>query len=385
MIHLEHVVPLKILIPTVDYPPIEGGIGTIALQTARELAAQGHDVTVVAPFFPNMDDFDEGEPVTVLRYRGYGLGWFRFFPLLFATWPHVGATDVILGINIAYGGVIGWWARRLTGTRYVTFGYAYEFLKFRRTPLISGILRRAYAASSVVVAISTFTRDNLADFGVPAARIETIFPGAPAPRPVSDDAIRAVKDKYVLETVHIILAVGRFIPRKGHVTLVKALPKIIEAYPGAVLVLVGRGPAMVEATRQAHALGVREQVRLPGRLPDEDLAALYQACELFALPTGKDAGGQVEGFGLVFAEAHAYGKPVVAGRSGGVVDAVLDGETGILVDADDPEALADAIMSLMANPEKARQLGEKGKERVEKELNWRHFTERLMEALEARS
>ena len=371
---------MKILVPTADYPPIEGGISSLAMHVSRAMAALGHDVTVVAPYFPEQAAFDAAEPLRVIRYRGYGLGWLRFFPMLAATWPEVKGADLILGINVAYGGVIGCLARRRGGTAYVTFGYAYEFLKFRRNPLFAALLRTVYSRSRAVVAISHFTRNGLESFGVLHERINVIFPGAPPALDFAQEELAAIRHKFVLDSDRVILGVGRFIPRKGHLTLVRAMPRILERCPNASLVLVGRGPALSEAVQTAGALGVRERVLFPGRLSDEEIAALYATCEVFALPTGQDANGQVEGFGLVFAEANAYGKPVVAGRSGGVLDAVLDGETGLLVEPGDPAAAAAAIVSLLADRELARRLGENGKRRVELELNWTVFAHRLLEA-----
>jgi phosphatidylinositol alpha-1,6-mannosyltransferase len=211
-----------------------------------------------------------------------------------------------------------------------------------------------------------------------------IFPGASAAQPLDDAALAQLRYRYVLDDGPIILCVGRFVRRKGHVTLIRSLPRILERFPNAQLVLVGRGPEMWAASNETHTLGVRNHVVFPGCVSEADLAGLYQACTLFALPAGEDEHGQVEGFGLVFAEAHAYGKPVVAGRSGGVVDAVIDGETGLLVEPDDPEALATAIVSILEDTELAQRLGENGKRRVEAELNWTRFTQRLLESVEAR-
>ena len=376
---------MNILIPTADYPPIEGGIATVTLQLSRELAASGHAVTIIAPHFPGQEDFDSNEPVSVVRFRGYGLGWLRLLPMLAATLPRAKNADAILGINIAYGGLIGLLAQRLFNTPYVTFGYAYEFLKFRGVPLLAALLRRAYKRSTLVVAISGFTRERLVEFGVPDTLIETILPGAPQTNPLSPEQLEEVKRAYKLNGHRIVLAVGRMIPRKGHATLVRAMPRILESHPETMLVCAGRGPCLDETSDLARALGVADHVLLPGYLPDDHVAALYQACDVFALPTGQDARGQVEGFGLVFAEAQAHGKPVVAGRSGGVVDAIIDGETGLLVPPDDPESLADSIVLLLSDPEKSAALGAKAKDRIARELNWRHFTQRLLEALGRRT
>jgi len=376
---------MNILIPTADYPPIEGGISTVALRLSRELAELGHSVTVVAPHFPGQTEFDKSEPVTVVRFRGYGLGWLRFFPMLAATLPLMKRADAILGINIAYGGVMGLLGRWLFAKPYVTFGYAYEFLKFRRVPPLAALLRRAYQRSKFVVAISAFTRERLVEFGVSVSRIETILPGAPEAKPISKEEIEHAKRAYNLNGHKMVLAVGRMIARKGHSTLIRALPRILEAHPDTVLICAGRGPCLSETRDLANELGVADNVRLPGYVPDDHLAALYQSCEVFALPTGEDANGQVEGFGLVFAEAQAYGKPVVAGRSGGVTDAVEDGKTGLLIPPGDTDALAQSVISLLDDPIRAAELGANGKARVARELNWPHFTRRLLEALEART
>ena len=372
---------MRILIPTADYPPIEGGISSVTLYLSRELAQCGHDVTVIAPHYPDMEAFDMAEPVHVIRYRGYQLGPLRVIPMLAAAWRRMPKTDLILAINVASSGVVAHAAQRRYGIPYVTFAYAYEFLKFETNPLVAALLRAIYAHAQSIIAISQFTHDKLEAFGAPSERLHVAFPGAPHAKVLGAEMIAEIKRRFVLDTPHVLLAVGRFMPRKGHATLVRALPKILETFPDTVLVLVGRGPKLQETIWLAQQLGVREHVLFPGRLSDEEVAGLYQCCEIFALPTGEGPCGQVEGFGLVFAEAHAYGKPVVAGRSGGVVDAVLDGETGLLVEPENPEQLAEAILRLMHDPAWAQQLGEVGRRRVEAELNWKQFATKVMESV----
>jgi phosphatidyl-myo-inositol dimannoside synthase len=377
---------MKILIPTVDYPPIEGGIGTVALHVSRELAALGHDVTVVAPAVAGRDmaGFDAAEPVTVVRFGGYEWGWFRLFPLLRRALPLTRETDLILAINITYGGLIGLFARVLRGVPYVTFAYAFEFLKFAHTPVIARVLRTIYRHAAFTAAISRFTQSNLIRFGVAEDRIERILPGAPESREPSLEAVEEVRRRFLPDAGPLILAVGRFIPRKGQEQLVRAMPEILEACPNTHLVMAGRGPTLAACLERTRALGIEGHVDCPGFLEDDLVAALYRECSLFVLPTGRDAHGQVEGFGLVFSEAHAYGKAVAAGRSGGVTDAVIHGETGLLVDPEDYHALAAAVIRLLRNPDEAQRMGEAGRRRIEEELNWKTFTGKLMACLEKR-
>jgi phosphatidylinositol alpha-1,6-mannosyltransferase len=376
---------VRILVPTADYPPIEGGISTLALNVSRELAAMGHEVTVVAPWFGAMDSIDRKEPVRVLRFRGYGFGWARLLPMAARCAKELRRTDLVLSINISYGGLVGMAGKRFFGVPYVAFAYGYEFLKFPRRSPVAALVRAAYRRAVMVAAISRYTRDELIRFGVDAAAIEVCLPGAARTSPPTPAATAAIKTKLDLNGHRLLLSVGRMVPRKGHLTLVRAMPRVLGRHPDAVLVCAGRGPCRDDAKRLAAELGVSDRVRLPGHLTDVEVNALYEACEIFALPAGTGPRGQVEGFGLVFAEAAARGKPVIAGRSGGMPDAVLEGETGFLVESGDADGAAAAIDRLLSDGALARRMGEAGRLRVDRELNWPVFTRSIMEAYARRS
>ena len=141
---------MRIVIPTADYPPIEGGISTVALHVSRELAGLGHEVTVVAPWFPDMDGFDAAEPVRVVRFGGYRWGWLRILPMLWKTWPFLRRADLVAGVNASHGGVIARLAKARYGRHYVTFAYAYEFLRFAHTPLLRSLLQGVYCHAQCV-------------------------------------------------------------------------------------------------------------------------------------------------------------------------------------------------------------------------------------------
>lgn len=376
---------VKILIPTADFPPIEGGISTVALHLSRKLAQLGHDVTVVAPYFPGQKDFDAAEPASVLRFRGYGLGWFRLFPMWAACRRLLAEADMIVAINISYGGAIGYWAYHRHRRRYCVISYAYEFLKFEDTPVYARLLRILYSKAAPVVAISQFTRQQLMNFGVEEDNIAVILPGAePAPTP-SESSVRAARTSLGLHAGRIILSVGRLVPRKGHAKLIQAMPEVIAKFPDMRLVVVGQGPCEQLLKAEVTRLGIADSVVFAGRTSDDSLAVLYSICEFLVLPSSDGPRGQVEGFGLVFAEAAAYGRPVIAGRSGGVTDAVLDTITGIVIDASEPSAIATAMLHLLEHPEVARQMGDAGKARVEQELNWDRFTTQLLAEWERRA
>jgi len=350
----------------------------VARELAHELDSLGHDVTVAASALGDTRAIDAAEPVRVVRIPGYGFGWFRLLPFLAGAWNLAADADRIIAINVGYGGVLARLAKPRFNTPYVVPAYGYEFVKFEQRPSMAALLRWVYRGAESIPAISSFTAEALAGFGVDESRIAVVRPGARVPEPIDPGRVAAVRRRHHVDEHPYVLSVGRFIQRKGQRTLVRAWPLVLEACPNARLLLVGRGPLHGECVSKAKSLGLEGLVHCPGYVPDDDLAALYAGCACFALPTGESGGGQVEGFGLVFTEAHAHGKPVVAGRSGGVADAVIDEQTGLLVRPDDPECIADAIVRLLNDPTFAQRLGANGRERVERELNWTAFARGIL-------
>ncbi|MCC7352957.1 MAG: glycosyltransferase family 4 protein, partial [Anaerolineae bacterium] len=163
-----------------------------------------------------------------------------------------------------------------------------------------------------------------------------------------------------------LLTVARLEARKGVQEALRALALVQRALPEARLVVVGDGPYRRELERLRDVLGLRDSVHFAGPVSDEELAAAYRAASLFVFtPAPRAEQGEREGFGMVCVEANACGCPVVAWASadqgtGGVAEAVLDGETGALVPHGDLPGLAAAIVRLLRDPAEATRLGEKG-------------------------
>jgi phosphatidylinositol alpha-1,6-mannosyltransferase len=174
------------------------------------------------------------------------------------------------------------------------------------------------------------------------------------------------------------VCVSRLVPRKGQDRLVRALPLVLKEVPDAALLIVGGGPAMPRLQRLVAELGLGRDVVLTGSVPWEELPAHYDAGDVFAMPCRDRLGGlEVEGLGIVFLEASATGLPVVAGRSGGSPDAVLDGVTGHVLDTTSVGELAFRLVPLLQHPHAAQQMGSAGREWVEREWRWDVLAARL--------
>ncbi len=191
--------------------------------------------------------------------------------------------------------------------------------------------------------------------------------------------IRPSRPSIFPERARIILTVGRWESTeryKGADTLIAALPHVMKSAPDSILVLVGDGDDQPRLEQLAHELGVADHVRFVRGPSQEELFACYAHCDVFALPSGG------EGFGLVFLEAMAHGKPVIGGAQGGIPDVVEDGATGVLVPPGEVEALRQALESLLLNRERALEMGARGRERVQARFTFGQFQCRLKQVME---
>ncbi len=277
------------------------------------------------------------------------------------------------------------WLALRHGVPYGIIVYGTELLlidaKVRRSRFkrrtAGSILRQA----AVIVAISRWTADlarhvlGVLDVTVP---IETVPLGTTPTqfRPGVDP--NGVRAKYGLNGGPWLLTVARLEWHKGIDTVMKALPAIRAAHPNARYAVAGVGDRLPQLEQLQHQLGLGDAVRFLGAVSDGELPALYNAADLY-VGASRRHDLLAEGFGISLVEASACGLAVVGGRSGGVPDAVRDGETGILVDPDDPAAVAAGVNALLANPERRKQLGAAGRKAVETYYNWDRVVKELLE------
>ena len=238
-----------------------------------------------------------------------------------------------------------------------------------KIPILQSLLKKIIRDVDHLGYLGEFTKGEIAKVGHQPQKFLQIAPGIDtqhfAPKSARVDLI----EKYRLDGRRVIVSVGRLVHRKGQDELVKAMPKILIQFPDAILLFVGEGPIKQMLFNSAKQLGVLPKVVFAGRVSHHDLPDYICLGEIFAMPVrSRFSGLEVEGLGIVYLEASACGLPVIVGNSGGAVDAVLDRKTGLLVDGNNCDQIADAICELLANPERAKQMGAAGRDWVIK--NW---------------
>ncbi|WP_306232111.1 glycosyltransferase family 4 protein [Agrococcus beijingensis] len=360
------------LLITPEYPPSVGGIQSLLheITTAMPRAS----VKVMTPDAPGGAAFDAGAGVRTDRVRVVGSSSIvrnLVFNARGLTRLHDGRPDVVLNGHVVTA-PLAWAFARRHRVPLVTYGYGKEIQG--RPGLARWALRRGAAA----IAISEFTRGLLLETvrGGRHAPVHVVHPGVHVPASVP---ARADDGPFTLITV------GRLRDwYKGHDIVLEALPRVLERLPGARWVVLGDGRRRAALEERAAKLGVAHAVRFLGAVSDADKQAWLQQADVFVMPArypkGEVAG---EGFAIVYLEAAAWGVPSIAGDVGGPREAVVDGVTGLLVDPESAEQVADAILALGLDPARARELGAQARERAERDFTWPHVAAQLEAILRA--
>lgn len=357
----------RLLIITPDFPPSPGGIQVMTQRLARYI--DGFHTRVVTLDCDGSAPFDAANAGYGVRRvgaarlpRGARSGLLNAVAVRDAL---AARPDVTLSMHIVTSPAASA-IHRVLGVPTVQYFHAEEI--GARARLAAFAVREADTA----IAVSAYTAGLIAGTGAEPARTRLIPPGVDIP----DDASALANDRPT------ILTVARMEERyKGHDVLVRALPLVLAKVPAAQWVVIGDGSLRAGIEGLAHAYGVSEAVRFLGAVSDVERDSWFRRADLLAMPSRLPGGGFAgEGFGIVFLEAGAYGKPVVAGNVGGALDSVSDGESGLLIDPLDSLALAEAITRLLLDPELARRLGGAGRERA-RSFAWPAIAARVQSAL----
>jgi phosphatidylinositol alpha-1,6-mannosyltransferase len=379
---------MKILMLTDSFLPHAGGSREYYYNLYRHLAEfEDTRVTIATKKVPGWEEFDRRasfdsfgivrwlKPLSTWRLHELpkGLG-----PFLHAAWHvHKGNPAILHAGDLYPQGVSALILKRMTGVPYIAYCHGEDIALTDRYKYQPHMRNRIYRGADAVIANAEFARESLLRIGVPEFRIFKITPGVDldrfSPRPAREELI----DKWNLKGKKIVLTVARLIARKGHDLVLRAIARLAQELPDAVYLIVGRGPEEQRLQKLATELGIMDSVRFAGHVPEELLPDCYNLCDVFAMLNREEANGDLEGFGMVFLEASAMGKPVIGGRSGGTADAILEGKTGFRVDASQLDELTARLRMLLTDTKLRCQIGSAGRDRVQREFQWRDRAKKL--------
>jgi phosphatidyl-myo-inositol dimannoside synthase len=376
---------VKILAIAQVFPPARGGSGRWLWDLYRRLDSA--DLVVAAGHARGDDVFDRSSSVRTVRlplaFPSWGVaslsGAFHYMQ----AWRRLAAIvrrhrpDAIQAGKGLPEGLLAAALGRQFRLPYSCFVHGEELTLARGSRelsrLMAGVLRRAHR----IIANSQHTRTLLRDgWSVGDERVVVLHPGVDTAvfTPAPYDPV--VRSELGWGGRPVILTVGALQKRKGQDMMIRALPAIRRRCPDVLYSIVGEGWEQDYLRQLAVDQAVQDHVEFRGAPSDRELIACYQQCDLFALPN-RAVGWDFEGFGIVLLEAQSCGKPVVTGASGGTIETIEDGRTGIAVACESPDALSSVVADLLEDPERRQAMGCCGRRRAVEQFDWAVIANRI--------
>lgn len=361
---------MNFLIITFDFPPNVGGVETRIQYYIQNLIKLNHRVTVIALAPIHEIHVENYLGATVYRCPSS----LKFLFQVFLTVSRITRKDFIDIIHVLTGantllGSFSLMYGKIKGVRTGIFLYGRDVLRSKNNPLQASLLQLVLLLVDKIGVNSKATSKLLPRRVM--HKVHILYPG------VDVDILKKYEWRIVSGKERKILFVGRLIKRKGLDDLLQAFKLVLNKVPDAKLIIIGDGPEMANLCDLIKKLELQNKVDLKGTLVGKELYTKYQECDVFVMPS-KKIEGDVEGFGIVFLEAGFFRKPSVGTQSGGIPEAVLDGQTGILVSEGNVKALADALVLLLNDRTLAQRYGRNARKRVITNFTWKAATLKLL-------
>lgn len=353
----------RTLFVTNDFPPRIGGAQSYYWGVIQTLDPS--EVAILAPAHVDAAAFDATHPYTVVRASTSVL-----WPTnaMLHTVEQMAERERAELIQLGHplpAGLLGPRLRQRHGIPYVVFLGGAEVTLPGVVPGVNNALRHVLGKAALLLTVSEYTAEAARRQTGGRVPVEVLRPPlqVDAFAPADDDEAVRLRARFGIDG-QLVVCVGRLVPRKGQDKLIDALYLLRQEFPRLHLVIIGEGRLTTGLYDRAQKRGVGERVHLTGALADTAMKEWLRAADVFASPVRSRWGGlEVEGFGIVFAEAALAGLPVLAGASGGAPEAVIQGETGFVVDGHSTQQVAAALASLLRRtPEQRRAMGAKGRD-----------------------
>lgn len=372
--------------------PHAGGSRVYYYSLYKHLTAQFDDnVTILTKKVEGWERFDaqaNGERFRIIRrFRPLADAKYYRLPQLLLPFADAALFVRSQGVDLVHAGdlfpqgLISMCLKKLLGVPYMVYCHGEEITQTdprRYQPAVRNLI---YNSANGVIAANEFARQGLMRVGVPESNIFKILPGVDSerfsPRPPNPDLVR----RYGLQGKTVLLTVGRLVPRKGHSLVLQALARIRDRVPPFHYLIVGEGPERESIRSLATQLRLSGNVTFAGKVPEDQLPDFYNLCDVFVVAS-RIVDGDLEGFGMVFLEANAAGKPVLGGRTGGTSEAVIENSNGILVDPENIDELAIGLELFLSNADVRHRLGTAGLHRARTEFSWQAQARCLREVCE---
>jgi phosphatidylinositol alpha-1,6-mannosyltransferase len=364
---------MRILILSIEFPPGPGGLGMYSYQTASHLSRLGCQILVATPQAHVTEDetknFNETQPFLIKTFRFRGLflreAIERLLITLYLIRKYKPQLILTFGKQAAWLGAI---ASQLSSVRLILTGAGTEFLEDH--PVRKKLNKWAYRKARRIVFISLFTQTLAKNRGYSIKNSVVIPLGADEHLYRPNLPVDDLRNKLNLQGKQIILTVGNISERKAQDIVIRSLPEVVTEIPQVVYLIAGLPTLQTYMETLANELGVVNHVKFLGKIPQAELPYLYNLADVFILVSRQSIQGEVEGFGIVVMEASLCGVPSIVAENTGLVEAILPGQTGLVVPQESPSETAKALVHLLSNDNLRQIMGENARNWALQNSTW---------------
>lgn len=353
----------KTLLVTTDFFPRVGGVATYWDRVCSSLETEN---LIVLTNLPQAKHASCSVIYKPLFFKRFWPKWLKGVFTIYRVYKQQKCEQIVVGQILPVGNMV-YLLHKLFKIPYIVQIYGMDLMQVRQHPRKRMIAEKVLKEAQHIIVNSYAVGKIVEQFDISSDNYSVVYPIPRALPSLDAEMIYAFKEKHELSEKKIILTIARLVERKGIDKTIEAMKLVCKDYPDAVYIIVGDGPD--KQRLQELAGDVQESIQFVGKVSDEERNLWLASCDLFVMPA-RETTCDVEGFGIVYLEAHQYSKPVIAGNVGGCVEAVRDKETGILVNPENKDQIANAIIRLLDDPEYAQALGVKGKSRLSGDLHW---------------
>ena len=382
---------MKILMLTWEYPPrVVGGIARVVHDLSHRLIKDGHEVTVVTYREGEAPYFEDDKGVKVYRVDNYMINPNNFIDwIMQMNFNMVAKVNQIIaeqgGFDVihAHDWLVAYAAKTIKNSYDIPIVATIHATEAGRNSGIHDETQRyindtewmlTYEATEVIVNSNYMKGEIQRLFGLPFEKINVVANGVNLNKFSGMDRDYSFRRRFAMDNEKIILFMGRLVYEKGIQHLIAAMPKVLEGYHDAKLVIAGRGGMIDQLRAQVDALGISEKVYFAGYMNGKDVEKLYKAADISVFPS------TYEPFGIVALEGMLAERPIVVSDACGLGEIVEHRETGMKSYCGNANSIADSILELLYNPELCANIVKKAKAKVKNNYNWAkiaqdtHFT-----------
>ncbi len=339
---------MKTLFITLEYPPKVGGVenyyGKIAQYWPDELVVLNNNQDeLISPKLPF-------------------LAWFRAFRPVRASLKQSNAQWLLVG-EILPLGTVAWLLSYIVPIRYAVILHGLDFSLATKGFFKRYVSKQILQKASRIICANSHTAQEVKKMFPKVINCDVVNPGVEIHIPhFTEEEIANFKTSNNLHNAFVLLSVGRLVKRKGVDMVLSALSNITSQIPHIQYIIIGDGPEESYLQNIIHQLDLSNNVRILSHINDQEKNKYFASCDIFIM-TARNIDGDYEGFGIVYLEAGLFSKPVIAGLSGGVGEAVQADVNGVVVNEEDPNSIAQAIVNLYNNEDFRQRLGMNGREK----------------------